>query len=62
MSRFIRLTKVEYYKAEGTLEESPLFVNIDAIAYVESKVVHLTTGETILCKESEDHIVALITE
>lgn len=62
MSKFIWLTKIEYNEAERDLEKSPLFVNIDAIAYVESKVVHLTTGETILCKESNDHIVALITE
>ena len=62
MRRFIWLTKIEYNEAEMDFEESSLFVNIDAIAYVESKVVHLKNGETILCKESNNEIVGLITE
>lgn len=62
MRKFIWLTKIEYDEVEQDFEEAPLFVNIDAIAYVESKVVHLKNGETILCKESENDIVALITE
>lgn len=60
MSRFIWLTKIEYDEIEKDFEEIPLFVNVDAIAYVDSKVVHLKTGETILCKENNEHIVALI--
>ena len=62
MSKFIWLTQLEYDEVDRDFEEIPLFVNIDAIAYVESKVVHLKNGETILCKESNAHIVALITE
>lgn len=60
MSRFIWLTKIEYDETEKDFEEFPLFVNVDAIAYVDSRVVHLKTGEIILCKESNGHIVALI--
>ena len=62
MSRFIWLTKIEYDEVEQDFEESALFVNVDAIAYVNSKVVHLKSGETILCKESNNEIIALITE
>ncbi|MBD5380335.1 hypothetical protein [Clavibacter sp.] len=62
MSRFIWLTRIEYDDIEKDFEESPLFVNVDAIGYIDSKVVHLKNGETILCKESNNHIVGLITE
>lgn len=62
MSRFIWLTKIEYNELEKEFEEIPLFVNVDAIAYINSKVVHLKEGETILCKESNDQIVGLITD
>ena len=62
MSKFIWLTQLEYDEVDRDFEEIPLFVNIDAIAYVEHRIVHLKNGETILCKESDAHIVALITE
>lgn len=62
MSKFIWLTQLEYDEVDRDFEEIPLFVNIDAIAYVEHRIVHFNTGETILCKESDAHIVALITE
>ena len=62
MSRFIRLTKIEYDEVEQDFDELPLLVNVDSISYVNSKVVHLKSGETILCKESNNEIIALITE
>lgn len=62
MSRFISLTKIEYDEVEQDFDELPLFVNVDSISYVNSKVVHLKSGETILCKESNNEIIALITE
>ncbi|MDE6072098.1 MAG: hypothetical protein K2G53_06045 [Muribaculaceae bacterium] len=62
MSKFIWLTKMECYGAYPDYKEIPLFVNIDAIVYVEYRAVHLKNGETILCKESNDHIVALVSE
>lgn len=61
MSKFIWLTKIEYDEIEEGFDEIPLFVNVDAIAYVNSKVVHLKTGETILCKECNEEIADLIT-
>lgn len=60
MSKFIWLTQLEYDEVDRDFEEIPLFVNIEAIAYVEYRAVHLKNGETITCKESNDHIVALI--
>lgn len=60
MSRFIWLTKIEYDEFEKDFEEIPLFVNVDVIAYVNSRVVHLKTGETILCKESNGEIISVI--
>ena len=62
MNRFIRLTKIEYDEVEQDFDELPLLVNVDSISYVNSKVVHLKSGETILCKESNNEIIALITE
>ena len=62
MSRFIWLTKIEYDEVEKDFEESPLFVNVEAIEYIESKLVHLKSGESILCKESNNEIVGLITK
>lgn len=62
MSRFIWITKVEYDEFESEFEEIPLFVNVDAMAYVDGRVVHLKNGETILCKESNNQIVGLITD
>ena len=60
MNRFIKVTKVEYNDVEQEFEESTLYVNVDAIAYVNSKVIHLTSGEPILCKENFNDIVRLI--
>ena len=60
MNQFIQVTKIEYNDEEREFEESTLYVNVDAIAYVNSKVIHLTSGETILCKEQFNDIVRLI--
>lgn len=62
MPRFIRLIKIEYDDMFKDLEESELFINIDHIAYVDCKVVHLSDGSSFLCKEDYDTIIAKITE
>lgn len=62
MPRFIRLTKIEYDDVEQDFEESELFVNIDHIAYIESKVVHLSDGSSFVCKEDYNTIIAKLTE
>lgn len=62
MPRFIRLTKIEYDDVEKDFEESELFINVDYIAYVESKVVHLSDGTSFLCKDDYDTIIAKLTE
>lgn len=62
MPRFVRLTKIEYDDVEQDFEESELFINAGHIAYVESKVVHLSDGTSFLCKEDYNTIVAKITE
>lgn len=60
MPRFIRLTKIEYDDVEKDFEESELFINVDYIAYVESKVVHLSDGTSFLCKEDYETIIAKV--
>lgn len=62
MPQFIRLTKIEYDDVDKDFEESELFINVEHIAYVESKVVHLSDGTSFLCKEDHDTIKAIITE
>lgn len=62
MPRFIRLTKIEYDNVEEDFEESELFINVNHIAYVESKVVHLSDGTSFLCKDDYDTIIAKLTE
>lgn len=62
MARFVRMTKIEYDVAEKDFEESELFINIDHVVYVESKVVHLSDGTSFLCKEHYDAIIAKLTE
>lgn len=62
MTRFIRLSKIEYDNVEQDFEESELFVNIDHIDYIESKVIHLSDGTSFLCKDDYDTIVAKLTE
>ncbi len=58
MPNFIRLNKIEYIEAENEFEVDEIFINIDHIVYVESKVVHLSDGTSFLCKEDYDTITA----
>lgn len=62
MSKFITLTKVVYDEVGKEFEESTIFVNVDAIAYFDSRVVHLRDGTSFLCKENNNQIIGLITE
>ncbi|MDE6793909.1 MAG: hypothetical protein K2J63_01225 [Muribaculaceae bacterium] len=62
MAKFVRLTKIEYDDVNKDFEKSELFINIDYVVYVESKVVHLSDGTSFLCKEDYDTIIAKLTE
>lgn len=62
MAKFVRLTKIEYDDVNKDFEKSELFINIDYVVYVESKVVHLSDETSFLCKEDYDTIIAKLTE
>ncbi len=58
MPKFVRLNKVEYNEVEKDFEVDEIFINIDHIVYVESKVVYLSDGTSFLCQEDYDTITA----